>query len=267
MYVTFRKEGVDWNISVTRKGIHHDVTFRKEGVDWNLNRSKNLEHPISHLPQGRCGLKSVNWIMMRKTPVVTFRKEGVDWNLHWNGTNKESCLRHLPQGRCGLKLIWLMLLPDLVSHLPQGRCGLKSNGKSLYDTNMKSPSARKVWIEILSWKDKAREFKSPSARKVWIEIGWNIHQPPGDTVTFRKEGVDWNTVKTKLKIAVKSHLPQGRCGLKFSVSRQARLHTSHLPQGRCGLKYLIHVVTITTNRHLPQGRCGLKFLPLCNSLG
>ena len=78
------------------------VTFRKEGVDWNLCVC-HAETPLfCHLPQGRCGLKYKVWLQhlvnslspsARKVWIeiathpksenavkVTFRKEGVDWN-------------------------------------------------------------------------------------------------------------------------------------------------------------------------------------------
>ena len=54
------------------------------------------------------------------------------------------------------------------SHLPQGRCGLKFTINPMDATQLESPSARKVWIEILDI-DKCK-------RK--------------EEVTFRKEGVD-----------------------------------------------------------------------------
>ena len=78
-----------------------------------------------------------------------------------------------------------------------------------------SPSARKVWIEIvlhshpevmppghlprgrcgLKFNSSAiirSALWSPSARKVWIEICLMIYQLKVGTVTFREEGVDWN---------------------------------------------------------------------------
>ena len=56
--VTFRKEGVDWNMIHDPSMTVYDVTFRKEGVDWNVT----------------CYCKRA------KKWFVTFRKEGVDWN-------------------------------------------------------------------------------------------------------------------------------------------------------------------------------------------
>ena len=53
-----------------------------------------------------------------------------------------------------------------------------------------SPSARKVWIEIIASWMKYKGNGSPSARKVWIEIvGTGDRQYVGG-VTFREEGVD-----------------------------------------------------------------------------
>ena len=55
---------------------------------------------------------------------------------------------------------------------------------------MKSPSARKVWIEITINPLLALGSLSPSARKVWIEMFETRHKPQNSTVTFREEGVD-----------------------------------------------------------------------------
>ena len=55
-----------------------------------------------------------------------------------------------------------------------------------------SPSARKVWIEIIkNALLMSRSNRSPSARKVWIEIRFICPPKPDDvSVTFREEGVD-----------------------------------------------------------------------------
>ena len=89
-------------------------------------------------------------------------------------------------------------------------------------------------------------------------------------------------VSSKLSVNFCSHLPQGRCGLKFSdIFLTSSTPECHLPQGRCGLKFKSSVVTAslsgspsarkvwieiapidinqtTAPGHLPQGRCGLK---------
>ena len=57
LLVTFRKEGVDWNFMVQTEKAQKEVTFRKEGVDWNKLCRRLPDAVWSHLPQGRCGLK------------------------------------------------------------------------------------------------------------------------------------------------------------------------------------------------------------------
>ena len=59
---------------------------------------------------------------------------------------------------------------------------------------MRSPSARKVWIEIEELHHTTINMKSPSARKVWIEIRWT----------------------KQFNAMFRGHLPRGRCGLKSS---------------------------------------------------
>ena len=54
----------------------------------------------------------------------------------------------------------------------------------------KSPSARKVWIEIQLICNHSECFVSPSARKVWIEIKIGTAMLFPACVTFREEGVD-----------------------------------------------------------------------------
>ena len=84
---------------------------------------------------------------------------------------------------------------EFFSHLPRGRCGLKFEDFDYLLSLVKSPSARKVWIEIISSVPKPSiKIRSPSARKVWIEIDCFIKITP---------------VKY-------CHLPRGRCGLKYS---------------------------------------------------
>ena len=141
------------------------VTFREEGVDWNLIHRKGKRIYSSHLPRGRCGLKytSDDWhkfLDTRHLPrgrcglkfteeekryilgEVTFREEGVDWNKYTHPT------------------IFVLLC-----HLPRGRCGLKSSYRWAFFMRHSSPSARKVWIEIL-WR--IRDWE-----------GWICHLPRG----------------------------------------------------------------------------------------
>ena len=100
---------------------------------------------------------------------VTFRKEGVDWNKNGNINDEQFC-----------------------RHLPQGRCGLKSYKRYDNVTWERSPSARKVWIEI-----RTMHSLSPTRNVTFRKEGvdWNLRITKNNTfqcVTFRKEGVDWN---------------------------------------------------------------------------
>ena len=54
----------------------------------------------------------------------------------------------------------------------------------------KSPSVRKVWIEITPEVANTDNTTSPSVRKVWIEIFDYDKFAAALVVTFRKEGVD-----------------------------------------------------------------------------
>ena len=122
-----------------------------------------------------------------------------------------------------------------------------------------SPSARKVWIEILSRLHILYWSSSPSARKVWIEIRLQLQISASGVVTFRKEGVDWNVQsRQRRSIRPDRHLPQGRCGLKSLALIAIADNKSHLPQGRCGLKSGSVMPIVPDACHLPQGRCGLK---------
>ena len=132
----------------------------------------------------------------------------------------------------------------------------------------RSPSARKVWIEIVSISSSGCSGSSPSARKVWIEIG-----PASPAINIEP-----------------GHLPRGRCGLKFDSSNEVRkIEARHLPRGRCGLKFIrvcnhiysrrspsarkvwiemcsVRHITSRAKRHLPRGRCGLKWLQHLDSV-
>ena len=167
---------------------------------------------------------------------------------------------HLPQGRCGLKYVSQFLLNQF-QFVTFRKEGVDWNSKSEIDkcNQKESPSARKVWIEIESGMVFFRRSQSPSARKVWIEIAYAT----GQTGDYR------------------SHLPQGRCGLKCRSLLQLRLrHLSpsarkvwiEMPSlcGKCAARYVtFRKEGVDWNierwqsrsmkwRHLPQGRCGLK---------
>ena len=190
--VTFRKEGVDWNCRLDHGWTWRCVTFRKEGVDWNTKKMAGCAHiKVTFRKEG------VDWnikvkLSMQNVESVTFRKEGVDWNT--------AILSFVFAVKC---------------HLPQGRCGLKSRTALSESWSYQSPSARKVWIEIQSlynaWLVIFRHL--PQGRcglKYFVAIRCALlasHLPQGrcglkscaclsnlpwTSVTFRKEGVDWN---------------------------------------------------------------------------
>ena len=212
------------------------VTFREEGVDWNVNGAVNQQGKLSHLPRGRCGLKFYQahlssppnpspsarkvWIEIIRTSFnygcisVTFREEGVDWNYF------RSILSHSCSQSPSARKVWIEILQKCT---PQGG--------SLW-----SPSARKVWIEIDSDYELLVKNGSPSARKVWIEIR-NYHWSTSIcVVTFREEGVDWNSSKICTCNSSCCHLPRGRCGLKYQPLWYLQDLNCHLPRGRCGLQ-------------------------------
>ena len=144
---------------------------------------------------------------------VTFRKEGVDWNFCLS-ERPAIASGHLPQGRCGLKLRTYKIGKCPSCHLPQGRCGLKSPNFTVWNSRTTSPSARKVWIEIIN----SIPFScktSVTFRKEGVDWNWKYRAVrSGADVTFRKEGVDWNHPGCNDIAGILRHLPQGRCGLK-----------------------------------------------------
>ena len=127
---------------------------------------------------------------------VTFREEGVDWNcpaVLWSWRHN---VTFREEG-----VDWNVLRPYL--YPVRIRVTFREEGVDWNRANQlwrlwcnKSPSARKVWIEIGVCATPWSYRKSPSARKVWIEI----RQP------------------LAIRRVVYRHLPRGRCGLK-----------SHLP--------------------------------------
>ena len=205
--VTFRKEGVDWNYRIGERRGANQVTFRKEGVDWNKIMSRSKYDSLSHLPQGRCGLKLCVLIVssshMCHLPQGRCGLKFPSTNIDCNG---QPC--HLPQGRCGLKLFrhWKRALHS-PGHLPQGRCGLKSIFANNICRREESPSARKVWIEIESLLMQAKYVAVTFCKE---GVDWNLaiavlFRLP--CVTFCKEGVDWNSLQCQHISVSPSHLP------------------------------------------------------------
>ena len=171
-----------------------------------------------HLLWGRCGLKfqglshirmhnwspSVRkvWIEMcdfeefAMKQLVTFCEEGVDWNHQFCNLTGQSIVTFCEEG-----VDWngevSGAFSNLVCHLLWGRCGLKFYCVFFGRRNMRSPSVRKVWIEILCTSLMIEVFlRSPSARKVslsvmtiCLEITISPPFPPLITTkrTFRKQ--------------------------------------------------------------------------------
>mgnify|MGYP006948534400 CR=1 FL=1 len=101
-----------------------------------------------HLPRGRCGLK-FNTMYEEYTGRKSHLPRG-RCGLKYNfATNTYDVSRHLPRGRCGLKSQHGNPYGFDVRHLPRGRCGLKSVDQWSAVEPLKSPSARKVWIEMI----------------------------------------------------------------------------------------------------------------------
>ena len=150
---------------------HRPVAFRKEGVDWNISVRSSFSNTSSRLPQGRCGLK-YSLVIPKGNYIQSPSARKVWIEMLLNCKKHDYVKGRLPQGRCGLKYI------------------IEGEGK-LYKM---SPSARKVWIEIFLFHLLKRIFVSPSARKVWIEISCGGSKVSYEIVAFRKEGVDWNSI-------------------------------------------------------------------------
>ena len=101
-----------------------------------------------------------------------------------------------------------------------------------------SPSARKVWIEIVMDSNREMVTESPSARKVWIEIVLPCCDREGImSPSARKVWIEIGLINCGVCGAT-SHLPRGRCGLKLECVPLLGVIESHLPRGRCGLKYV-----------------------------
>ncbi len=118
-----------------------------------------------HLPSGRCGLKSVDggaasppfgevWIEMNRSSLMDGQLSG---HLPSGRCGLKSVrflvdgqpsAGHLPSGRCGLKSVDGGAGRGVVRHLPSGRCGLKSHGRVDFRALRGSPPFGEVWIEM-----------------------------------------------------------------------------------------------------------------------
>ena len=258
----------------------NNVTFREEGVDWNLCPRVLQASSFRHLPRGRCGLKLCCWYLGDSTlqspsarkvwieitnpPRRLRRQRSPSARKVWIEIKKRCAfgspvICHLPRGRCGLKSSLFQVPFALQGHLPRGRCGLKWLTPDHPECLKPSPSARKVWIEMFCMPRVQGQLRrhlprgrcglkfmsigffpfncsSPSARKVWIEILSLPIVLHVYVVTFREEGVDWNSESILLAKVRYGHLPRGRCGLKCQSPKKPQKIMCHLPRGRCGLK-------------------------------
>ena len=168
--VTFREEGVDWNLyRMVMENCGLSVTFREEGVDWNKQKLRKVVQRSWSPSARKVWIEILQRLRANCSTPVTFREEGVDWNtVLYAVWTLNRC--HLPRGRCGLKYIRYSFFDICFSHLPRGRCGLK----------------------YLRYNGTIQCRQSPSARKVWIEIKKYFDDECLNEVTFREEGVDWN---------------------------------------------------------------------------
>ena len=169
---------------------------------------------------------------------------------------------HPPHGGCGLKYLCNIRTPNhcYVTLHTEGVDWNNQNNSSA-DGLTKSPSTRRVWIEIavacacqlcnfvtlhtegVDWNisvkySKYHYCKSPSTWRVWIEMLYTPQFCAHSLVTLHTEGVDWNHRRITLKlINVICHPPHGGCGLKSLLPFPCRISLyCHPPHGGCGLK-------------------------------
>ena len=143
-----------------------------------------------------------------------------------------------------------------------------------------SPSARKVWIEIWQLQSYSAYLASPSARKVLIEIllqsclllpgsvtfckegvDWNVemgYDVPKILVTFHKEGVDWNFSGHETKTSGNVTFRKEGVDWNNQINRYQR--ESFVTFRKEGVDWNCSLMPpyARSSCHLPQGRCGLK---------
>ena len=186
----------------------HIVTFRKEGVDWNCNSRILLAcYQVTFRKEG------VDWNFIMNLVLtasgVTFRKEGVDWNSKRHTlTSQEQNVTFRKEGVDWNKIFSILKIDRMVTF-------------------------RKEGVDWNIWKSNITRAFGVTFRKEGVD--WNNRQwvwiSQSAQVTFRKEGVDWNWKRLYHWYRVASHLPQGRCGLKFRW-RVPRVLRSRSPSAR-----------------------------------
>ena len=106
---------------------------------------------------------------MANLTYVTFREEGVDWNSPAKNFTSAAVVTFREEGVDWNSYIRESSVPTTVTFREEG-----------VDWNTYNQIAIKTSV------------KSPSARKVWIEIIYVNNLVYLVCVTFREEGVDWN---------------------------------------------------------------------------
>ena len=229
--VTFRKEGVDWNCNSRILLACYQVTFRKEGVDWNF---------IMNLVLTASG--------------VTFRKEGVDWNSKRHTlTSQEQNVTFRKEGVDWNKIFSILKIDRMVTFRKEG---VDWNIWKSNITRAFGVTFRKEGVDWNNYSDIRiyRRSKSPSARKVWIEILLQSCLLLPGSVTFCKEGVDWNSA-SRIALALLFWVTFRKEGVdwNFCAMMSPANSPGHLPQGRCGLK-LETLISLVQGGESPSAR-------------
>ena len=127
-------------------------------------------------------------VILNQAPSPSARRVWIEISLSVLESEASAC--HPPPGGCGLKSGEYARYKVDYGHPPPGGCGLKFEVAVVYDNAGASPSARRVWIEILRWRTVNGVRWSPSIRRVWIEIRRTLQKHLRLYVTLRPEGVD-----------------------------------------------------------------------------
>ena len=145
---------------------------------------------------------------------------------------------HPPCGGCGLKSLVCGRYVKNGSHPPCGGCGLKLSTLRRSSPVPRSPSMRRVWIEIV--------FQA-------TYIATAPRHPPCGGCGLKLD------VSIVVYISFPGHPPCGGCGLKYLLLFQRLYLNRHPPCGGCGLKsFLYFIIGTAREGHPPCGGCGLK---------
>ena len=169
---------------------------------------------------------------------------------------------HLPRGRCGLKcLVYSHTWQHLRVTFREEGVDWNKNADEYVRKSYKSPSARKVWIEIKTenyLNEKGR--MSPSARKVWIEIkNWKLFERKGPkSPSARKVWIEICFLQKSRNQILQS--PSARKVWIEICMPTLIAYTVLVTFREEGVDWNQHkkFLSSTLIRHLPRGRCGLK---------